>query len=398
MQSLHRVFLPLAAVLLSGCALIPLSDPEADRNPQDPQFDADYYAQNAKEYFEGEQYLRAREQWAQQLKLQPDNWMAKVGMAQCDFYVGDLALDRGELRNARERLLAAHKAATACWDGTVESDAVKASNIPVAQWKAALCVALSLRGLADCDALNARIEQQRSAALAPHDPARTASAVAAQRLENSAAKQRTDALALFTRLDAMVNPTPDATLNVADLQVQTGAAVAGESSFRRWLGVSVSAREFWNQQLKLCDEERDTRTRDARRTIVQQKLNSVSNKRAAVLVRLGNIAYDQGEVLLGNARGLQAEQRASIEREAKQHFSKAVDDLNSALETEPTRKDVLVKLAQCQGKLGQYELAANNLDKYIRTRSEQADPWDENLNAAFRLKAEFATHLKKPPQ
>lgn len=384
-----RAFLLLAAALLPACALLPLSDPDEGRNPQDPQFDADYYAQNAKEYFDGDQFLRAREQWEQQLKLQPGNWMAQIGIASCDFHLGSLALDRGEIRYAEDRLGAAHKAAAALWDGKIEADAAQASNIPVAQWKAALVVAMAARGLSDCDTLRGRMENQRSASLGPQDPARQTLATSAEKLGHSAATRRAEALQLFLRLDAMGSPTPEATLNVAELQVASNDAASGESSFRRWLQVSTSAREFWQKQLEQCEQEPDQRVREAKRAVVNQKIQSVRAKRAAVLVRLGNIAYDQGEALLTTP---------GAQRDAKQHFSRAVDDLNGAMEAEPARMDVLVKLAQCQGRLGQFELATNNLERYIRTRSEQADSWDENLNTAFRLKAEFAAHLKKPPQ
>ena len=52
-----------SCLLLASCAyLYPDADPQPERDDKELHFDAPYYSQNAKEYFEGGHYAKAKQQ------------------------------------------------------------------------------------------------------------------------------------------------------------------------------------------------------------------------------------------------------------------------------------------------------------------------------------------------
>lgn len=380
-----------AAVLFTACSLI--TPDSTDKPVTGPQFEAEDYARNAKEYFEAGQWLRAREQWELQLQKQPGEWMAELGLASADHWLGSAALDQGRLRDARGLLERSDQAAAKLWDGSVEADTQSAAPQPKAAWKAALYVALNRRALADLGFTESRVLRQQAEALPRHE-ARTQDALArADRLEATARSQQAEALQVFLRLRRMAHPAPEVILHVAELQQRTGAVDEAESEFRIWLGLSAASLTQWTSQLDATSNVNDEKLRNLQREVIRGKIKSVQMKRIAVLVRLGNMAYDRGENAL---RAAGTTPTAADISAAKRHFSLAVDDLNAAFATDESRIDLLLKTAQCQGRLEQWELGIANIERYERTRAQRGDAFDQDLSAAARLKAEFKAHTRKP--
>src|SRR4029077_20126619 len=103
---IHRSGLLIAvvvAVFAAGCCCAPPEDMK-QKTPQGPQFDANYYAKNAKEYFDQGHYGQAKDQWQKQLTKDPDNWMAHLGIASCDLYLSEESMvQHGNMDEARTR-------------------------------------------------------------------------------------------------------------------------------------------------------------------------------------------------------------------------------------------------------------------------------------------------------
>ncbi len=57
-----------------------------------------------------------------------------------------------------------------------------------------------------------------------------------------------------------------------------------------------------------------------------------------------------------------------------------------AMTTPELEGRVRLKAGQCQGQLGMFEPAIDNLDRYIAASGEKNDPFDDNLKRAFRMK------------
>ncbi len=375
-----------ACVLFTGaCALIS-SDPETKR-VEGPQFEAEDYARNAKEYFDAGDWARAREQWQRQLEKQPGEWMAELGLASADHWIGSAALDRGNGREARQLLTRSLEGASRLWDGTLEKDTLSATPLPKAQWKAALYVALNRRALADLGTLEGRALREEAARRGRHEPTTVEMLQRAERAESESRKLLSGASELFARLRQMEHPSPEVILQTAELQQRTGDVAAAEAGFRDWLGLSAASLTQWKAQFDATSAVDDAKLRKAQREVIRGKIRSVESKRIAVLVRLGNMAFDRGEEILKHAGVVPSAEAA---RDAKRCFSLAVDDLNAAFATDENRIDLLLKTAQCQGRLEQWELGLANLQRYKQARAQRGDAFDQDLAAASRLEAEFA--------
>lgn len=385
-MNLTRWLALFGCVLFTGACAVISSDPEAKRQ-EGPQFEAEDYARNAKEYFEAGDWARAREQWQRQLGKQPGEWMAELGIASADHWLGSAALDRGNGREARQLLTRSLEASTRLWDGSLEKDTLSATPLPKAQWKAALYVALNRRALADLDTLEARALREEAARKGRHDPATLEMLQRAERADSGSRKLQASAVELFGRLRVMEHPAPEVILQVAELQQRTGDTAAAEAGFRGWLELSSASLTQWKAQLDATGAVEDAKLRKAQREVIRGKIRSVESKRIAVLVRLGNMAFDRGEEILKHAGVIPSPETA---RDAKRQFSLAVDDLNAAFATDESRIDLLLKTAQCQGRLEQWELGLANLRRYKQVRAQRGDAFDQDLAAASRLEAEFA--------
>ena len=385
-----------SCLLLASCAyLYPDADPQPVRDDNELHFDAAYYSQNAKEYFGGEHYAKARQQWANQLKLE-DNWMARLGVASCDFHIGNLSIDLGDLKGGRQRLQRAEAAVRELWDGSIEADTRAAANAPVRQWQAALILAMTHRALSDCDRMESRIFAQRLASLPPGDARITKFASARNDLDARNLANVLQARSLLDKLCAMENPSERASLNYAEVLAGGGKHVAAEKHFKAYLEVARNSVAVHEKNRETEVEKPGNSSR--KRFVLQQydgKIASANKKRAAVLVRLGNIHFDDG----AKQRQIEADTeksdslRTHARKNAKKHFVSALSYLHEARVLEPESLHILVKMAQCKGELGQFEFAIRNLDQYIRICAEQHLQADDNIHRAYRMKSEFERKL-----
>ena len=390
----------LALSLLSGCSLMypDPGPPEAEK--KDLHFDPEYYSANAKEYFGDGHYAKAKDQWQKQLKLE-DNWMASLGVASCDYHMGSMSLDLGDLRGGRASLQRAEASVRDLWDGSIEPDTIAVANEPVRQWQAALILAITHRALGDCDSMEARILAQRLASMSPSDERRNKIIVTLTKLENQRDENRKAAISLLEKLNSSKHPSQRAILHYAEMLALDGRNTEAEQRFEEYLTVARSTyANLKAQRKKTAEMSGSENTRELLLDGFDRKLASNEGKQVAVLVRLGNIHYDGGAEDLKVARDTARPEdaRDSSRKAAKDHFAKALAYLRDAQGLSPNELHILVKMAQCEGELGFYEDAIINLDRYITLCAERRLQVDENIHQAYRMKSDYKRKLdaRKP--
>ena len=384
--------------VLTGCEyLYPDQGPEVARDDKELHFEPSYYAKNAKEYFGDGHYGKAKQQWQHQLKLE-DNWMARLGVASCDFHMGSLNIDLGDLKGGRTKLQQAEAAVRKLWDGSIEEDTRAAADAPVRQWQAALILAMTHRALGDCDNMESRIITQRLASLRPGDARIGKFSSARQEIDARRGANVRQATSLLKKLCDMQNPSERASLNYAEILASKGEHGAAEKHFQDYLAVAKASVTIHEQNRKATVNMEGTTSR--KEFLIQQfdqKIASANTKRAAILVRLGNIHFDDGakQRKVANDAGQGADLRTRARDNAKDHFAQALSYLRDARGLEPESLHVLVKMAQCEGELGFFEAAILNLKQYIRICAEQRLQADENIHRAYRMKSEFERKLNE---
>lgn len=388
----------LAACVLSGCAyLYPDPGPQTERDDKELHFDADYYSQNAKEYFGGGHYAKAKQQWQHQLKLE-DNWMARLGVASCDYHMGSLSLDLGDLRGGRQKLQEAEAAVRELWDGSIEEDTRAVAEEPVRQWQAALILAMTHRSLGDCDNMESRILAQRLATVQPGDERVAKLASARRELETRRAENVRQATSLLEKLCAMKHPSEQASLNYAELLALEGKHAAAEEHFKKYLTVAKASIALHEKnRAETAQMSGETGRKQFLLTQFDQKIASAKKKQAAVLVRLGNMHFDDGskQRTIADDAGKSESMRTNARNTSKDHFAQALSYLRDAQDLQPDGLHILVKMAQCEGELGFYDDAILNLDRYIRLCAEQRLQVDDNIHRAYRMKSEYQRKLAK---
>jgi tetratricopeptide (TPR) repeat protein len=386
--------------LLNGCQFLypePDADPQ-ESNSKELQFDAEYYSLNAKVYFDGEQYARAKDQWEKQLRKQPGEWMAGVGVASCDYHLASQRLDLGDIRGARSQLESAEATLRKLWDGTIEADTRSTSEGAQAQWKAAIILALTHRALGDCDAVEARMNTQRLATMSARDPKVVELAKHSQALEQRSNANYEQALSLLEKLSAMENASEMAVLAYGELLALRGRTREAEPYFTQYLAIARKSHAgLANTREITAKDNTDPRARELSLDLLDQRIASNAKKQVTVLVRLGNMHFDAGHQSLAVARrsGLGQDQVKVAEAQAKTHFSLTLDYLEEAQRLDQDQLHLLVKMAQCQEELGAYERAIANLDDFIRQSAQRDVEPDENIHRAYRMKYELERKLKE---
>lgn len=387
--------LTASLVLLGGCSFM-YPDPEPpERDRKELHFDPEYYSANAKEYFSDGHYAKAKDQWLKQLKLE-DNWMARLGVASCDYHMGSMSLDLGDLRGGRASLQRAEAAVRDLWDGTIEADTAMVANEPVRQWQAALILAITHRALSDCDNMEARILAQRLGSMSPTDERRNEVIEALRKLEKQRDENRKAAMALLAKLNKADHPSQKAVLHYAEMLALDGRHEEAEAKFVEYLKIARDTHA--NLKKQRADTAQMPGSENRRAFILQQydrKLVSNEEKQVAVLVRLGNIHFDDGSSDLKIATDPTKPQnvRDANRISAKKHFAAALGYLRDAQALRPSELHILVKMAQCEGELGFYEDAILNLDRYITLCAERRLQVDENIHQAYRMKSDFKRKL-----
>ena len=384
----------VAAACLPACSILG-SDPEVKRDDKELHFDPEYYSQNAKEYFEGGHYARAKQQWQNQLKLE-DNWMARLGVASCDYYMGSLSLDLGDIKGGRTRLMEAETAIRDLWDWSVEPSTSTSAGQSVRQWQAALILALTHRALGDCDNMEARIISQRLSSMKSDDER-----VRPLLKQRTVAETRRDenvnaATSLLARLCSMERPSERAVLNYAEVLDGSGDKAKSKLRFQEYLVIARSSVAIHQANLKRTQEmDGDPGRKEFMIREFQQKIASAKEKQSAVLVRLGNIEFEQSAArsAVATSEDAAAAAREQARKAAKDHLARAIQYLREAQELTPDALHILVKMAQCEGELGFFEDAIRNLDLYIKRCADLRVEANENIHRAYRMKDEFKRQL-----
>ncbi len=359
--------LSLSALLVPGCALYPDDNEPPKEDVPARQFAAADYSYNAKQYYDGGDFNRAKDQWTKQLELEPQNWMAKLGIAFCDLYLShESVLMRRDVGAARAQVQTAEKEFRDLWNGTIEPDAVDPTN-KEPQWRAALGVALATRHLGYLDQLDAT----SYTALASRGGAEAQSALG-KAAESTVRRDRNYAasIAIFQKLAAQQHATPEATKNLGELYIVTRQDALAERELRRYLQMARATRE---KELEPTKEKiAKNFDRDQQETAMQfidSKLNSNSAKQVSVLVDLAQLAWARGEY----------------------HEAKRLMD--EAITIEPDRRDLYLKLGEAEGKLQMYETGLQHLDEFLRRSSQKREEYDEDIHTAMRLRKEFDAKL-----
>ena len=381
--------------LLAGCSYMYPDPGPPEQDKKELHFDPEYYSANAKEYFGDGHYAKAKDQWQKQLKLE-DNWMAELGVASCDYYMGSMSLDLGDLRGGRASLQRAEAAVRELWDGSIEADTIAVADQPVRQWQAALVLAQIHRALGDCDNMEARMLAQRLGSMNPTDERRNDVIVQLKRHEKQRDENRKAAIDLLEKLNAGKHPSQRAVLHYAEMLTLEGRDDEAETRFREYLEIAKTSHA--NLKKSRDETAKMPGSENRRKFLIEQfddKLASNEEKQVAVLVRLGNIHFDGGEDDLKVAKdsGESQVNRDASRKLAKDHFAAALRYLREAQGLRPGALHILVKIAQCEGELGFYEDAILNLDRYISLCAERRLQVDENIHQAYRMKSDFKRKL-----
>lgn len=366
-MSFRSALRALPLLLLAACALVPDDETAKPESKTGPQFDADYYAVNAKEYMTGAQYARAKAQWATYLELRPGDWMAQVGAAYCDLFLAEeTVVERGDIEAARKLLADARKRFTEVRTGPIEADTLDPTTTPM--WKAAMGSAMAARYAGALDALEARRDAEASLSGAK-DAAEKRDA--SDRFAKSRDANYAEAITLFERLAAMKNASPEAVRNLGQLYLVTRQDARAEKEFERYLDFARTTRAGLEQGKAQVGEGYQADRAAVVETLYDRKLSSNAAKQIAVLDDLAGLSFSKGD------------------------FRKSKARLEEALTLDSERADLYLKLAQSEGELQMYETAIMRVDEFLKRASRRREDFDERIFRAMKLKEELERKLKK---
>ncbi len=355
------------ALLAAACST---TDPTPKQvTPKGPQFDADYYSKNAKEYVDAGHYGQAKDQWQKQLIKDPDNWMAQLGIAYCDYFLSEESVvQHANLDEARVRLKAAESRFHQLRSGPLEADTDPAKGDPAKpQWKAELGLALTQRRLGVVDNMDAN----RHAQLAKQGgPEANQSRQKAQELEKRREISYAEAINSFTNLAYMQHASPEAIKNLGELYIVTKQDAKAEVEYRRFLDLAQKSAEGFEQDKKNVGKTFAPNTQEAAIAAFDAKLASNAQKRVAVMMDLADLAYARGD------------------------YTAAKDWLEQAIKLDPDRRDLYLKLAQCEQQLGMLESALQHVDEFLRRSSARREEFGDQIRDAMKLRAELDGKLK----
>jgi len=368
----HLVILLLAAGLLPlvSCAGL-FTDPE-NSSEQSFESDPEDYFRRAKEYFGNGEYARARNQLNNYLKKKPNAWMARLQMNYCDYYEGIERLKAGDLEGGRKLFRRGEAGLRKLWNGRLAKSTTETRLAPVQPWKAAMGIAMMLRGLGWADQLEIERKRRQLQSLPRLDETRERLVAEMREIEERRQKNYAAAASLFERLAAMENAPPDAIKNLAELRLIQGRDEEAEAAFRRYLTIAQKSYETNKELEKQFPEAfRIEKDRAIAEHFLKEKLESNVRKRVDVLVHLGLLAFQ------------------------KKEYEKAVGYLEEAHSIRPDRLDILLKMGRCYGENRQYVEALKVLDEYIEKRSEKQHRFDDEIAEAYRLKTRYSRKQPK---
>jgi Tfp pilus assembly protein PilF len=354
----------LVILFAAGCC----SPPEAkQKQPQGPQFDADFYAKNAKEYIDQGHYGAAKDQWQKQLVKDPDNWMARMGIAYCDLYLSEESFAKRNLEEARTRVTAAEKGFRAIRQGPIEPDTTKVDP-KRPQWKAEIGLAMATRTIGYLDG----IDSQRQAELAKRGgPDAEKARDKAAEMMISRDRSYAEAIGMFTGLAYMQNAPPEAIKQLGDLYVVTKQDAMAEQEFRRYLDMAESSRIGFEKRKAEAEKQYGPQGIEVANQLIDQKIVSNVTKQVQVMVDLAQLAWQRGD------------------------YAEARKQIQEALKLQPDRRDLYLKLGQAEAKLDMTETAIMNLDEFLKRTSQKREDFGDDVRTAMKLKQELQQKLRE---
>jgi Tfp pilus assembly protein PilF len=365
-RTLGPALLLLSALCLPSCST---PDPTPKQvTARGPQFDADYYAKNAKEYIDAGRYGQAKDQWMKQLQKDPDNWMAHLGIAYSDYFLSEESVvAHRNLDEARTRLKAAETRFRQLRSGPIEADTTKIDP-QRPQWKAELGLALTKRRLGVVD----RMDAQRSTQLATQGgPNASKAADRAAELAISSDQAYAEAISMFTGLAYMQHASPEAIQNLAELYVVTKQDALAEREYRRYLEIAERSQEMFEAKKKEVSKDFQPNAQEMAIAAYDEKLASNAQKRVSVLAGLADLAFARGD------------------------YTGARQYLDDALKVDPNYRDLYIKLAQAEYRLDMLESALEHVNEYLRRAGQRNEEFGDKIRDAMKLKGEIEKKMRE---
>jgi len=204
------------------------------------------------------------------------------------------------------------------------------------------------------------------------------------------------ATSLLAELCAMQRPSERAVLNYAEVLDGSGRKTESEAMFQEYLTIARNSVEVHKTNLRRTQQmDGNPGRKEFMIREFQQKIASAQEKQSAVLVRLGNIEFEQSaaQSTVATSEDAAAGAREQARKAAKIHLAQAIQYLREAQELTPDALHILVKMAQCEGELGFFENAIRNLDLYIKRCADMRVEANEDIHRAYRMKDEFKRQL-----
>jgi Tfp pilus assembly protein PilF len=353
----------LIALLAASCAAPPDGK---QKTPEGPQFDADYYAKNAKEYYGGGRYSQAKDQWQKQLTKDPDNWMARLGIAYSDYYLAQPYVTRGDLVSARKQAGAAEKGFRDVWGGNIEADTATADP-KRPQWRAAIGLAMAQRMLGVLDQMESLRAEEVVRRGGP-DAAKAAQRVGELQVDRDRHYQ--DAIALFVQLANMQHASPDAIKNLGELYIVTKQDALAEQEFKRYLDMASRTHAEFEEKKKEAEKTYGRGGLEVAEQLFEEKLTSNAQKQVSVRVDLAQLAWTRGD------------------------YNEARQQLETSIALQPDRKDLYLKLAEAENKLDMLETGVTHVDEFLRRSSAGGAEFDDDIRVAMKLRQEMEQKLR----
>jgi tetratricopeptide (TPR) repeat protein len=352
----------IVAILAAGCASPPDSK---QKTPQGPQFGADYYSKNAKEYYEGGRYGPAKDQWQKQLQKEPDNWMAKLGIAYCDYFMADQLAAAGDYAKARTQVEAAEKGFREAWSGHLEADTAIA-DCKRPEWRAALGLAMAKRKLGVLD----HIESNKYLAINSREGPGSKAGDKVAELQLASDSRYAEAIGIFSRLASMEHASPEAIKNLGELYIVTKNDAAAEAEFKRYLDMAARTRTDLEAKKGEVAKQYGPSGQECATKLFDEKLASNAEKQVSVMISLSELAWVRGD------------------------YPETQRLVTESMKLQPDRKDLYLKLAEAENKLNMKETALVNVNEFLKRSSASRTEFDDDIRHALKLKQEIETDLK----
>lgn len=322
------VLVPAALALLAAACQVPSSLPgpmDAKEQALDDQARFQYYTDAAKTYYEGGKYDAAVAMWDKALGVRPDDPWAKFGLAKALHMVGTTT----SLRRA-ERVL--QEILPLDWTHPTQGDVRYRLQTTLA------AVYTDLADFYDRDVrtLDARLEEEPS----PDAAAQLRVQKQTQIAKRNELLQRS--IPLFEAVLVASTDDPYALAGLAKANLLLGNDVAGIDYAKRYLALSQKSQVQWRERLELWKKLQGQDVTQEQRAILIRKIQGAREKEKAMHLLLGSVYMRRDE------------------------FADAVAEYDAVLTIDPASAPAYVERAQAYARLGQYALAVQDVEEYLK--------------------------------